>query len=35
MGDVASNPLLVVIWIGLITGAGAGGTGVGLASVPV
>jgi hypothetical protein len=32
---VASKPLLVVIWIGLITGGVTGGAGVGLGSVPL
>jgi hypothetical protein len=32
---VASKPSLVVIWIGLITGATTGGAGVGLGSVPL
>jgi hypothetical protein len=32
---VASNPALVVIWMGLITGATTGGAGVGLVRVPL
>src|SRR5229473_3468134 len=35
MGDVASKPALVVIWIGLITGGAGAAAGVGLGSVPL